>query len=139
MDIGELKAYLEAHYENSAFDRASASGEVWILHCHGMRTVRGIVKRNEPYDVVIEDPSHGELEIRKIEIKFLYPESDEPSVAKLLKRDKEIEDPPIEERARRRHIKNKTLFPLMRNREVVFLRTLEGDLVRGLGGRLQSI
>ncbi len=132
MDVGELRTYLESHYEASAFDQALSSGEVWILYCHGLKTFRGIIKKNEKYDVTVEDVSLGEQGIRKVEIKYLYPESKESLVTKLIKRDEKILHPPIEEKARRRHIKNKTLFPLMKNREVVFLQTLEGELIRGL-------
>jgi hypothetical protein len=39
---------------------------------------------------------------------------------------------PIVSPKERHHIKNKTLFPLMQDREVLFFTLLEGEIIRGL-------
>ena len=71
----------------------------------------------------------------KIKIKFLYPEAHAKSVKSLIKTENKImkeEMEPILSPGGRYHIKNKSLFPLMKEKTVVFFTLLEGELVRGI-------
>ena len=57
------------------------------------------------------------------------------SAGKLIKWDPKLKANPIEPiifPKDRHHIKNKTLFPLMQQREVLFFTLLEGEIVRGV-------
>ena len=67
----------------------------------------------------------------------MYPAEFRGQVEKLLKTDKKVAECgllPIANPGERHHIKNKTLFPLMKENVVVFVTLLEGEVVRGLIG-----
>ena len=86
------------------------------------------------FSVVLAIDGQPEEEIPKISVKLLYPASHAEAM-KLIKSEPKVRDLALEPIIRakdRHHIKNKTLFPLMEEREALFFTLLEGEVVRGL-------
>ena len=87
---------------------------------------------------MIFKPEAGEEEeIPKLHVKFLYPKKYEEELKKLIKRDprfKENKSTPIRTPSKRNHIKNKTLYPLMTGKTLLFFATLEGEVLGGIIG-----
>ncbi|MFZ1752391.1 MAG: hypothetical protein WBO46_17405 [Caldilineaceae bacterium] len=130
-----LKEYLAAHDQLSIFDDVLASGQLWNFHAHPGRIITARLTNVETYDIVLT-PETGESEsLRKHNIHFLYPADQAKSVAKLVKPDKAVAalelEPTVFHRDRR-FVKNKTLFPLMEERTVVFVTLRDGSVIRGL-------
>jgi sRNA-binding regulator protein Hfq len=130
-----LKEYLAAHDAHSVFDDLLASGEVWNFYLYSGRVIRARVTSIETY-VVTLTPEDGEPEILpKHDIHFLYTPEDAASVEKLVKIDKNVQSQGLTPALsyRDRHlVKNKTLFPLMEERVVLFFTLRDGSIIRGL-------
>jgi len=130
-----LKEYLDETYTNSIFDQALDSKQPWEFFLHGHRVIKARIIKNLKYDlrVVIEDL--GEEELPKIQVKLLYSAGLSESLRPLIKVDKKTEAlglSPILLPHQRYFIKNKSLFPLMKEKEVVFFTLLEGEIIRGI-------
>jgi sRNA-binding regulator protein Hfq len=134
----ELEEYLKQYYETSVFDLAGPRPDqptLWTLHLHEARTLTGWIKENKKYDIIFQPTDSNEEEVAKITIKFLYPAEYQARVASLVKIDPQVKAQrlsPIYQPSKRNFIKNKTLFPLMEQREVMFFTLLEGEIIRGL-------
>jgi hypothetical protein len=130
-----LKEYLDENYNKSVFDEALESQEPFILHLHDDRAKAGKIIENLTYDLNFHPEDSDPEIIPKVHVKFLYPQSSMEAVRPLLKKDKKVRDlglQPILAPGKRYHIKNKSLFPLMKERRVLFFTMLEGELIRGL-------
>jgi hypothetical protein len=130
-----FKEYLDECYNLSVFDEAFASKELWELHIHNHRVVKAEVVENSTYDIRISSGQTGEILLPKTDVKLLYRETLSESIRPMLKTDKNVERlslEPILAPGKRYHIKNKSLFPLMKERRVVFFTLLEGEIVRGI-------
>ncbi|MEW6326452.1 MAG: hypothetical protein AB1487_02490 [Thermodesulfobacteriota bacterium] len=129
-----LQEYLNQTYETSVFDRIVRSKELWIFHIHGSRTAKATVLENLRYDMKLD--LEGQIEdLPKTQVKFLYPAHFCKSVGPLIKIDKKVRDlglGPIISRRKRYFIKNKSLFPLMKEKQVVYFTLLEGEIIRGI-------
>ncbi len=135
--MNELNAYLKENYHKSIFDQMEKEKETYVLHLHGNKVISGEVKTNKKYDVIFKSESGKEEELQKHNIKFLYLKKDEQVVKKVIKVDKNVKEKklgPIINPRKRNHIKNKTLFPLMQERVLLFFTTLEGDIIGGIIG-----
>ena len=135
--MNDLNKYLEEHYQKSVFDQIEKNRETWVFHLHGNRVISGTVKTNKRYDIIFEFGNGVEKEIPKHNIKFLSLEEDASEVSKGLKADEKVKKEkldPIVDLEKRHHIKNKTLFPLMQERVLLFFTTLEGDVLSGIVG-----
>jgi hypothetical protein len=138
MIMGSLvgfKEYLDAAYRRSVFEQAMASQQPWDLHLHGQRVVTARVVENSTYDLKLAVPEQGEETLPKIQVKLLYPAECSVAVRPLLKVDKKIQTLgllPLATWKERHFVKNKTLFPLMKEAQVVFFTLLEGEIIRGL-------
>jgi hypothetical protein len=133
--IDGLRDYLKTAYNLSIFDQAVETKALWTMHLHGQRVVQASVVENKQYEMVIDIAGQGHEEIHKLQVKCLYPADRTDAFAKMLKIDKKIqalELEPIYAPAERYNIKNKTLFPLMKERQVVFCTLMEGELIRGI-------
>jgi len=129
-----LKDYLAQNYDQSIFDQVAESGQAYMLHMHGQKNVQALIRENLIYDIKAAVDGKEEI-IQKVEIKFLYPAELSESVIPLFKEDKKVKGlglEPIPKPNARFFVKNKTLFPLMKENEVVFFTLLEGDLIRGV-------
>lgn len=130
-----LREYLKVVYHNSVFDQALTSQQLWEMRLHGQRLVQARVVENRTYEIVIDVAGQGREELPKLQVKCLYPAEIAPSIGKMIKFDKNVQAlglEPILAPAERYNVKNKTLFPMMQGREVVFCTLLEGELIRGL-------
>jgi len=130
-----LSEYLDEAYHVSVFDQAFSSKQPWEFHLHNNRIIKAEVSENLKYDLNIK--IHGETDevLPKINIKLIYPAEQSDPVRGLLKTDKKVKGlglEPISSPKDRYHIKNKTLFPLMKERDVVFFTLLEGEIIRGV-------
>jgi hypothetical protein len=133
--VTPLRKYLNDNYEKSAIDLAMNDALPWVYHLHGRRIVSARPVQNSTYNVVLAIDGQPEEELHKTKIKLLYPASHAEASVKLIKIDSNVRAlalEPIVPAKERHHIKNKTLFPLMEAREVLFFTLLEGEVVRGL-------
>ncbi len=135
-DFTKLKEYLDAHYEESVFDDLQKSGADATLFLHDHLTLSGRIKENKKFDIIFI-PNDGKVkeEIQKVTVKCLCLSEIHDSVAPLIKADNEVRAKkldPIFAPQPRHHIKNKTLFPLMEQRQVLFFTLLEGEMFRGI-------
>jgi hypothetical protein len=102
---------------------------------HGQRIVQARVVEDRTYDVGVDIDGQGQEELPKLQVKCLYPAESAASVRKFIKMDPKIQGlglEPIRLPVERHIVKNKTLFPLMKEREVVFCTLLEGEVIRGI-------
>jgi len=130
-----LREYLEAHYEQSHFGEIRHSGEPHFFRIHEVGGVTGEVMEDRTYEVLVRKDSGEEETIHKTSIQYFFPAEHREKIQKLVKKDSKVEalglEPIIPARPRH-HIKNKTLFPLMDEKTVVFFTMLEGDVLRGI-------
>lgn len=131
-----LEEYLKEHYEDSIFDEALHSQDLWNLHLHGHRTVSANILQNDRYDITVAlRPGAEQTILPKTEIKFLYRQPFADRVAALMGEDPSVRAKglqPILSPSQRYHIKNKTLFPHMKEGTVLFFTLLEGEVLRGI-------
>ncbi|MCP4669517.1 MAG: hypothetical protein GY849_24550 [Deltaproteobacteria bacterium] len=133
--LSGLQEYLDANYHISVFDQALASKDPWELHLHGHRIVKAGLIENLKYDVKVHIEGGGDELLAKTDIKIIYPDNVSESLGPLLKTDEKVRDlslEPIISPRKRHHIKNKSLFPLMKERRLVIFTLLEGEMVRGI-------
>jgi hypothetical protein len=130
-----LKEYLGEFYNKSIFEQVVDSREPWEFHLHGRRTIKGRALENLTYDIKVETEAQKEQVLPKVEIKLLYPAHRDESVQPLIKINEQVLKlglGPILSPRQRYFVKNKSLFPLMKDQEVVFFTLLEGELIRGI-------
>lgn len=130
-----LQEYLKVNYHNSIFDQALASKQPWELHLHKHLIIRAPITENLTYDFKIKTEASGDQTLPKTDLKLLYPADLSESVRPLLKTDhkvKSLDLEPIISPEKRYHIKNKSLFPLIRQGQVLFFTLLEGEIIRGV-------
>ena len=130
-----LKEYLDEAYNSSIFDQTLDRKQPWELYLHGHRVVRAIILENLTYDLKVDIKGQGEEVLPKIQIKLLYPPDVAESVRPLIKIDEKIRAlglSPILLPTGRYFIKNKSIFPLMKEKHVVFFTLLEGEIIRGI-------
>lgn len=130
-----LQEYLDESYNTSVFDQAFESQEPWEFHLHNHRIIRSKVQENLRYDLRLSAEETGEELLPKTDVKLLYPAHLSDSVRPLLKTDKKVRDlglEPIISPRMRHHIKNKSLFPLIKERRVLFFTLMEGEIIKGL-------
>jgi sRNA-binding regulator protein Hfq len=129
-----LQEYLDENYHSSIFDQALESEKPCEFHLYGHRMVKARVLENLKYDLRL-DTAETEGHLPKTDIKLVYPAALSEAVRPLLKADRKVQDlrlEPIIPARMRHHIKNKSLFPLMKERKVVFFTLMEGEIVKGL-------
>ena len=130
-----LEEYLEGSYNKSIFEQVVYSREPWEYHLHGHRSIRARALENLTYELKVHTEAQQEQVLSKVEIKLLYPAHLDESVRPLIKMDKEVQKlelSPILSPRQRYFVKNKSLFPLMKDREVVFFTLIEGEIIRGI-------
>ena len=130
-----LQEYLDEGYNTSVFDQAFESREPWEFHLHNHQIIKSTVQENLRYDLRLSAEETGREAFPKTDVKFLYPADQSDSVRPLLKTDKKVRDlglEPIISPRMRHHIKNKSLFPLIKDRRVLIFTLMEGEIVKGL-------
>ncbi len=133
--LSGLSEYLEAHYSESMFDAAAREGLPWEMHTHSLGIIRARITKVLTYDLRLDTGSSKDEVLPKIQIKCLYPERAADSVKPLLAVDRKVRDlefsPHLSPRYRH-HVKNKTLFPLMKEKSVLFFTLLGGEIIKGI-------
>ena len=135
--LAGLREYLRAGYDQSVFQRAVADQDLWEFHLHSHRTERFRVTENLTYDLRVDAGGLSPENLPKLHVKFLYPASQAAAVAPHIKSDprlRALQFNPVLSPAARQHVKNKSLFVLMKEREVVLFTLVEGEIVRGIVG-----
>jgi len=130
-----LQEYLDESYNISIFDQALSSKQIWEFHIHGNRIIRAQVIENLRYDLKIKIEGEGDELLPKVNTKLVYPKDQSEAVKKLLRTGKKVKTlglEPILAPSKRYHIKNKSLFPLIEEKRVVFFTLLEGEIIRGI-------
>ena len=130
-----LDKYLAENYDRSVFDESAGLEGHWVLHTHGGCIEKGHIAENRRFDIVLKDLEGREKLIPKITVKFLFHSRFAPDVGALIKLDEKVKAmalPPILPPAARHHVKNKTLYPLMKERRVVYVTLLEGEIIKGI-------
>ena len=136
--MGHLKGldeYLDKYYRNSVFDQAHPSNHLWGMHIHSNRVIKANITENLKFDLKIKIGGKQDEILPKVHIHLVYPAELSNAVTPLLNTDKKVKDlslEPILAPQYRHHIKNKTLFPLMKERKVVFITLLEGERIKGI-------
>ena len=133
--ISGLQEYLDQNYATSVFDEACESEQPWEFHLHGHHIIRAEIFKNLVYDLKIESHDTEESVLSKTDVKILYPLDISEKIRPLIKTDPKVSKlslEPIITPGLRHHIKNKSLFPLMKERQVVFFTLLEGEVIKGL-------
>ncbi len=130
-----LPEYLKAHQRESLFQRESGKGTSWCLFLHGDQRKRGKIQKDETYEIDIETRDGVVEQIHKVNVKMVCEAAKEEEVLRLLGTNEDLKGAPQGPHfgpRYRHHIKNKTLFPLMNRKEVLFFSTLEGEVLRGI-------
>ena len=133
--LSGLKEYLDEVYHISAFDQALELNQPWELHIRNHRIIKARIIENLKYDVKVSVDGADDEVLSKTDIKLIYAEDLAESIKPMLKIDKKVRDlrlEPIIPPKKRYHIKNKSLFPLMKEKIVLFFTLLEGEIVRGV-------
>jgi sRNA-binding regulator protein Hfq len=134
--LSGLTEYLGENYGRSVFDEALSSKKPWEMHVHGRKIITATVLENLKYDVNLQvEGKEGQELLQKHDIKCLYPADTAESVRGFVKTDPKVMAlglEPVLSLKERRYVKNKSLFPLMKGKEVVFFTLLEGEVVRGV-------
>ena len=135
--LSGLQDYLDEAYHISIFDQALDSEQPWKLHIHNHRIIEVKVAENLRYDLKVNVEGKVDEVLPKTDIKLIYSENLDETAIPLLKTDKKIKDlelEPITSPKNRYHIKNKSLFPLMKEKIVLFFTLLEGEIIKGIIG-----
>ena len=130
-----LQEYLDEGYNTSVFDQTFESREPWEFHLHNHQIIKSKVQENLRYDLRLSAEETGREAFPKTDVKLLYPADQSDSVRPFLKTDKKVRDlglEPIISPRMRHHIKNKSLFPLIKDRRVLIFTLMEGEIVKGL-------
>ncbi|MFZ7111300.1 MAG: hypothetical protein ACOWYE_06425 [Desulfatiglandales bacterium] len=130
-----LQDYLDTHYHVSVFKEALDSKGNWTIHLHRHRIIGAKILENLTYDIRCGLDEGGEERIPKVEVKMLYPAHLGDTVKPLIKTDRKVLDlalEPLYAPHKRYHIKNKSLFPLMHEKEVLFFTLMEGEVIKGI-------
>jgi len=130
-----LQEYLDENYDLSVFDAVFETKEQWGFHLSNHRIVRATIKENLTYDVKLDIEGEGKELLPKTDVKLVCRQELADAVKPLLKTDKKVQElglEPIIPPSKRHHIKNKSLFPLMKERQALFFTLLEGEIVKGI-------
>ena len=130
--LSGLQEYLDKGYNLSIFDQALVSHQPWQMHIHGHRMISVNILENLKYDLKVTIEGTGDEILPKTQVKLLYPKDQAGAVTPLVKTDNKVKDlglDPIISPRNRYHIKNKSLFPLMKEKSVVFFTLLEGEII----------
>ena len=133
--LAGLEDYLAAHQRDSIFAREAGRDTSWCLFLHGDQRRKGKILGDETYEIGFVTQEGGAEKIHKVNVKMLCEAANEGEVLGRLKTNEALKEAPEGPHfgpRYRHHIKNKTLYPLMNRREVLFFTTLEGEVLRGV-------
>ena len=123
------------HQRDSIFEKECGKETSWCLFLHDGREVVGRITKNAIFEFHFSMEGGESEEIHKVNVNFLCPASFRDEIHKQMKSDAAVaqkaEGPHFSTRYRH-HIKNKSLYPLMNRREVLFFTMLKGEVLRGI-------
>ena len=133
--LAGLDDYLKAHQKDSVFAQEAGRGTSWCLFLHGDERKTGKIQSDQTYEIDLVTEEGVVERVHKVKVKILCEASREKEVLARLRTDEAVkrasEGPHFGPRYRH-HIKNKTLYPLMSRKEVLFFTMLEGEVLRGV-------
>jgi len=130
-----LKEYLAENYEKSIFKEALADESLYDFHVHSNQILTAKVIDNQAYEAKLSLQNGKEILLPKHNIKFVHLHEHQVQISKLLKYNEHVKKQmlePILTVKDRKFVKNKSLFPLMKDKEVLFFTLLEGEILRGV-------
>ena len=133
--LAGLKEYLDTNYDRFALEQAYAHGTWHVFHLHGRRILPARVIDRQTYEATLEDNQGIRHPVHKTEIKYFHSLEEALEIAEKIKVDRQVPSQNLEPMyyTKGRHfIKNKSLYPLMLDREVLFFTLLEGEILRGV-------
>jgi hypothetical protein len=133
--LAGFKEYLGTNYDRFALEQAYAQGAWHVFHLHGKRILPARIIDSQTYEATLEDDQGNRLPVHKTEIKFFHSLEEALDIAEKIKIDRAVRShnlKPIYHTKDRHFIKNKSLYPLMLDREVLFFTLLEGEILRGV-------
>jgi len=127
--------YLKEHYEFSVFDQAAAGRDTWMLYLHG-EDLKGVtIVKNRKFEIDFSLSDGTQRSTEKHNIKFLFKAGLASEIQPLIQINEQVKAQklePILKPRKRYHIKNKTLYVAMKDREVLIFTLLGGEVLRGL-------
>jgi len=132
--LAGLNEYLAQHYAHSIFEEAAGQKVLYCLHLHEHRLLLAAIAENKTYDIIVTTPDGAQQELQKTLVKMLYPIKNNTEIQEQITLDESVQSlglNPIISARQRNHIKNKNLFPLMREQEPLIITLLEGEILRG--------
>lgn len=132
-----LSEYLKDCYNQMIFDTLAKTGDRRVFHLHSQRVATARVVENLKYDITLDMQDTGVETLPKTRIKCVYRLAHHEEIAGQMRIDhrvRKLRQHPILSPAKRFHVKNKSLFPLMNERKVLFITLLEGEVLRGIIG-----
>ena len=133
--LAGLKEYLDVNYDGFALDKAASQGTWHVFHLHGRRIIPACIVENHTYETTLEDENGHRIPVHKTDIKFFHSMEEALEIAEKIKINSSVRSMGLEaiySTKGRNFIKNKTLYPLMLDREVLFITLLEGEILRGV-------
>ncbi len=130
-----LSEYLDEFYKKSIFDQAMASKSPWQYHLYEEGVVTAGILGNTTYDLKLAINGQAGKTLPKTSVKMLYAADTADAVFKLIKSDKKVKAlnlEPIISTKERHYVKNKSFFVLMKEKTVMFLTLLGGEVIRGI-------
>ncbi|MDZ7762146.1 MAG: hypothetical protein U5L00_18075 [Desulfovermiculus sp.] len=133
--LAGLKEYLDVNYDSFALDKAASQGTWHVFHLHGRGILPAYIVENHTYETTLKDKNGHRFPVHKTDIKFFHSVEEALEIAEKIKIDRSVRSmglEPIYSTKGRNFIKNKSLYPLMLDREVLFITLLEGEILRGV-------
>ncbi len=129
-----LTEYLKRNYDRDIFKEFKFKNTLLHFHLVGHQELTRKIRKSVTFDVDLMDRNKQVQRYPKLHIKFYYPAKFQEAVKPLIDVNPDIvakNIQPIRHIRERYHIKNKTLYPLMMERQAVVITLLEGDVLRG--------
>lgn len=126
--------YLKKYYNHDLFQKYKMGKEILTFHIAGHQKLVRKIKKNLVFDLDLIDDNGEVQRIPKLNVKYFYPAQFDEKIRPLIDINSEIASQQlahVKSPHHRRHVKNKTLYPLMMEREAVVITTYEGDVIRG--------
>jgi len=133
--LAGLNDYLAKNYGHSTFEEAAGVATLYSLHLHGRTILQAKITANKTYAIVVTTPDGSQQELQKIQIKMLHPAEHTDEIQTQILIDESVQSQglnPVVSARQRHHIKNKNLFPLMREQEPLIVTLLEGEILQGI-------
>ncbi len=126
--------YQKQNYNRDVFKEFKAKGIVLRFHLFGHEEINRKIRKSVTFDLDLMDRNRTVKRYPKLNIKFYYPAKFQEEIKPLIDNNHEVAAMnlgPIQHIQERYHIKNKTLYPLMMERQAVVITLLEGEVLRG--------